>query len=205
MCEKSDPRKKPCERSPSGEFPPARLFCGCFSRFEELLNEVRPLLEEIGGPVSKTSDIFPFPETRLYEPTMGRDLKRIFYVFDRLQPQDCLAAIKQRTCTIEEEIAGSQRWPVKRPINLDPGLVSEGRLVLASTKDRGHRLPRAHGIYEEITLLYFNGAFRPLLWTYPDFKSEPCLAFFEAVREEYLNETRHVRRQIQQRSEKKRF
>jgi hypothetical protein len=124
---------------------------------------------------------------------MGRDLKRVFYVFERLQPQDCLAAVKRRTGELEEEVARSRDWPVARPINLDPGLLSEGRLVLASTKDRGHRLPRADGIYEEITLLYFDGAFRPLLWTYPDFRSRAYLDFFHEVRKEYLAASRDER------------
>ena len=175
-------------------FPPARLFCGCISRFPELLTGLAPRLEALWGPVLRRSPLLEFPDTRLYAPAMGRGLRRIFYVFGGLFPQDCLPAAKRAAGLIEEEIAREASWPVARPINLDPGLLSEGRLVLASTKDRGHRLPRGGGIFEEITLLFFEGAFQPLLWTYPDFRAPETRAFFEQVRGEFLAESRAVRK-----------
>ncbi len=175
-------------------FPPARLFCGCFSAFPDLLAGIGPRLEALWGPIARRSAPLEFPDTRLYAPAMGRGLTRIFYVFGGLFPQDCLPAAKRAACALEEEIAREASWPVPRPINLDPGLVSEGRLVLASTKDRGHRLPRADGVYEEITLLFFEGAFQPLLWTYPDFRAPDVRAFFEQVRAEFLGETREIRK-----------
>ncbi len=178
-------------------FPPARFFCGCFSAFPELLDRVAPRLEALWGPIARKSPALPFPETRLYTPTMGSGLTRIFYVFKGLFPQDCLPGAKRAACALEEEIAREAAWPVARPINLDPGLVSEGRLVLGSTKDRGHRLPRANGVYEEITLLFFEGAFQPLLWTYPDFRAPEVRAFFEDVRAEFLEETREIRKRYQ--------
>lgn len=200
MCEKSEPRGKLSTRSCSGPddpaFPPARLFCGCFSAFEELFDPAGERLAEIFGPILKKSPIFDFPETRVYGPTMGRDLKRIFFVFKNLYPQDGLSEAKKKTCALEEEIRRSRKWPVPRPINLDPGLVAEARLVLASTKDRAHRLPRADGIYEEITLIFFEGSFRPLMWTYPDFRNPDYHRFFEEVRREYLAETREIRRRF---------
>jgi hypothetical protein len=125
---------------------------------------------------------------------MGQGLKRVFHVFGGLHPQDCLAGVKRRAGEIEAEVAGGGRWPVERPLNLDPGLLTVEHIVLASTKDRGHRLPRADGIFEEITLLYFNGAFQPLLWTYTDWRSAEYHEFFELIRAEFLAETRALRR-----------
>ena len=209
MYGKSDRCEKPCERSPPPDsvspFLPARLFCGCFSRFPDLLARIKPRLEAQWGPITRQSPILDFPETRLYTPAMGHDLKRIFYVFEGLWPQDCLAEVKHKTGAIEEEIAKEGDWPVRRPLNLDPGLLTMEHIVLASTKDRGHRLPRADGVYEEITLLYFDGAFQPLLWTYSDWKSQAYHAFFERVREEFRKETRDLRRRFQERQLKQRF
>jgi hypothetical protein len=202
MCAKSDHRKTRCESSwepdPPSPFPPARLFCGCFSAFAELLAEVKPRLEAIGGPIIRASELLDFPETRAYAPTMGHDIKRIFYVFGGLCAQDCLAAVKKQTDRLEAEVRQQREWPVARPINLDPGIVTEGHVVLASTRDRGHRIPRADGIYEEITLLYFDGAFQPLFWTYEDFRRPACIAFFEEVRKDFLTETRSLRRRYQE-------
>ena len=140
-----------------------------------------------------TSETWDFPPTRRYTPVMGHDLKRVFYVFSGLAPQDCLADIKHYTCAMEREVAASGLWPVPRPVNLDPGLVTEGHLVLASTRGRGHRLPRADGIWEEITLLFFEGAFRPLMWTYADWRNPAYHAFFARVRADFMRETREIR------------
>ncbi len=182
-------------------FPPARLFCGCFSAFPALLEALPEELEQQIGPIEERSAPLAFPETRRYGRSMGSGLTRIFFVFKGLYPQDCLAEIKLLTCGIEEKIARSGKWPAARPVNLDPGLLCEGRLVLASTKDRGHRLPRRSGIYEEVTLLFHKGAFRPLPWTYPDFREAPCLQFFEAVRARFMQETREIRRVYRTRAE----
>jgi hypothetical protein len=136
---------------------------------------------------------------------MGHNLKRIFYVFAPLYPQDCLASVKAEACELEEEVARSRAWQVRRPLNLDPGLLTEGRVVLASTKDRGHRLPRANGIYEEITLLFHDGAFQPLMWTYPDWRSAAYRKFFEDVRREFMVETRSERERFRERARRRRF
>ena len=41
-----------------------------------------------------------------------------------------------------------------RRVNLDPGLLSLANLILATTKNRSHRIPLFDGIYAELTLLY---------------------------------------------------
>lgn len=208
MCEKSDLHRKPLKNSwkiETSDFPPARLFCGCFSQYPDLLDGIQDRLSPLFGPVIHKSRHFDFPDTRLYGPAMGAGLKKVFYVFQGLAAQDCLGKVKQATCQLEETIAQEGRWPVPRPINLDPGLVTEGHIVLASTKDRGHRLPRTEGIFEEITLLYFNGAFQPLMWTYQDFQDPEYHAFFAEVRKTFLQESKHLRKQHRAAAEQKRF
>jgi hypothetical protein len=76
--------------------------------------------------------------------------------------------------------------PAPRPINLDPGCIALSKLVLATTKDQAHRIYLGRGIYAEITLTYLNGAFRPMPWTYPDYRTEPYRRFFEQVRADLL-------------------
>ena len=73
--------------------------------------------------------------------------------------------------------AGGARWlgeaggARRRSVNLDPGMLTLGRLMLASTKDNAQRIPLRDGIYAEITLLYRKGKFEALPWTYPDYRS----------------------------------
>ena len=61
---------------------------------------------------------------------------------------------------------------MKRNINIDPGLLTSGSLVLSSTKYSPHRIPIGPGIFAETTLLYEKGIYKPLPWTYLDYKNE---------------------------------
>ncbi|MBN1422858.1 MAG: DUF4416 family protein [Planctomycetes bacterium] len=176
--------------------PPVRaaLFAAVITGLPEYLDEVRAALGERVGPVDGPGPLFPFPDTRTYAREMGRGLRRAFFVFRDLVAQDGLAAVKRATNAIEVALAARRAWPIRRPFNIDPGLITDSRLVLATTKDRAHRIYRGDGIYEEASLAFHAGAFRPLPWTYPDLRQEPVLAYLESVREEYLRRTIEDRR-----------
>ena len=60
---------------------------------------------------------------------------------------------------------------------------STGKLVLATTKDRDHRLYLGEGIYAEVTLHYQGGAWRARPWTYPDCARGDYHEFFLRCRE----------------------
>ena len=59
---------------------------------------------------------------------------------------------------------------LRRTVNIDPGLLSEESLVLATTKASGHRVAIATGLWAEVTLRFERGEYRPLPWTYPDYR-----------------------------------
>ena len=99
---------------------------------------------------------------------MGPDLTKRLVSFERKIDPQTLPSVKRRTNEIEAESAVSGR----RRINLDPGILDLNRFILATTKNRGHRIPLSDGIYGELTLLFVRGAFRPLPWTYADYRSE---------------------------------
>ncbi len=170
--------------------PAAFLFFGVFSGRLDIIDDVRTLVEERYGPLHPRgeSPVFPFPETQSYPKTMGSDLKKRFYVLDKRWPQDGLARVKRDA--VEMEAALGDRWRkragVDRPVNIDPGLINDCRIILATTKDYAHRLYRGEGIWEEITLVYRQGQYRELPWTYRDFKSPEYHRFFEIFREEFL-------------------
>jgi len=63
-----------------------------------------------------------------------------------------------------------------------PYPLTAASLVLATTKDRAHRICLHEGIHAEVTLLYERGGFRPLPWTYPDYRSAEVRSFFERAR-----------------------
>ena len=141
------------------------------------------------GPLHRDgeSPVFPFPQTRTYERTMGATLERKFLVLAAPWPEDGLAAVKLASIAIEDEVRRAGRHPVERPVNIDPGLINDCRVILASTKDYSHRIYRGSGIWEEITLRFEDGAYRAEPWTYPDFRSPLYHEFFGRFRDEVID------------------
>ena len=72
---------------------------------------------------------------------------------------------------------------VPRPLNLDPGYIDLGKLILASTKDHLHRIYLKEGIFAETTLYYSQKAWQKLPWTYPDYQSAGYQAFLTECRD----------------------
>ncbi len=170
-----------------GELSPARpvkLFAGLLTARPEALEYVRPRLEERLGPIELESPVLDFNYTDYYEPEMGPGLKRRFWGFARLEDPEALVDLKLYTNLLEKgcSVAG------RRTVNIDPGYLAPARLVLASTKDFAHRLYLGKGVYGEVTLVYRERGFRPLPWTYPDFRSEGYQQFFRDLRRGYLRQ-----------------
>jgi hypothetical protein len=57
-----------------------------------------------------------------------------------------------------------------------------GQLILATRKDRAHRIYLGDGVYADLHLRYQGGCFRPLDWTYPDYRAPAVLTFFSQAR-----------------------
>ncbi|MEK6733229.1 MAG: DUF4416 family protein, partial [Candidatus Omnitrophota bacterium] len=72
-------------------------------------------------------------------------------------------------------------WSGRR-INIDPGYISDSKLVLATTKDYFHRIYLTSGIYAEVTLRWRRGGFEPFEWTYPDYQSKEYIDIFNTIR-----------------------
>lgn len=148
-----------------GVFPPQKLVICALLSLEDFLSPIRNALEGEFGPIDYQSPLISFDFTQYYEEEMGKDLKRCFFSMKTLVDPSALAQIKIRTNTME----GSFAVDGKRRVNLDPGLITLSRFVLATTKESGHRIPLRDGIWGEITLLYMKKDFQPLPWTYPDY------------------------------------
>jgi len=173
---------------------PVKLLVGMLSAYPGAMAEAEALLADPLGPVQDRSDLFAHEFTEYYRDEMGHPLVRYFVSMERpIRPGD-LAGIKRFTGDMEDRLAEEGDWPVARPVNLDPGYVAPAKLVLASTKNHAHRLYLADGIYGEVTLVYERGAWRPLPWTYPDYRTADYHAFFTRVRERLLAERREAAR-----------
>jgi hypothetical protein len=112
---------------------------------------------------------------------MGAPLFRRLFAFEKLIQQSTLAQIKVRTNQIEQHYGRDG----KRSVNIDPGYLLQERFVLASGKNYSHRIYLSEGIYADLTLIYHQGRFQPLPWTYPDYADGPILGVLERIRHKY--------------------
>jgi hypothetical protein len=133
------------------------------------------------GPTDYESEFLDFKFSAYYNNEMGTPIQRVFLSFETLVDPDSLASVKVRTNAIEQGLADRG----KRKVNLDPGLICQSRFILASTKDSSHRIPLGQGIYGEITLMFEHGTFRPVEWTYPDYRSPEYIKILNEIRDIY--------------------
>ena len=165
---------------------PVKLIVGALAPGEGLLQAAREAVVAQWGAIDVESELLPFDHTTYYAREMGPHLVRRFWAFESLIAPETLPAIKVQSNQIEA------LWAVdgKRQVNLDPGYVSMAKLVLATTKNHGHRIYLGQGIYAEVTLQYRDKAFRPWPWTYPDYGTSRYCALFEGIRRRYLEQLR---------------
>jgi len=139
------------------------------------------------GRMDFLSEIIPFDQTDYYEGEFGGGLKRRFVSFESLcaPDGDGLAEIKLFTNGVEDEFLGPGG---KRRINIDPGVVSLERFVLASCKNFTHRIYLRDGVWADLTLIYTAGEFKDLPWTYPDYKADVMKSWLRQIRARYARE-----------------
>ena len=184
---------------------PVLLIIAAFSPSEETLALGKERAEKAFGPVWRESPVWRFDEfTHYYDQQMGPALLKRFWAFDQLIDPGRLAAIKVETNRWEGEIAEQLSAIVSsegeesaapappRPLNLDPGYIDLGKLILASTKDHAHRIYLSEGIFAETTLMYTRKEWRTLPWTYADYQSAGYQAFFTECRE-HLHDRRKLK------------
>jgi hypothetical protein len=160
----------------------AKLVIGLFMNQRELIRPVADRLVHSFGAIDMISPWFDFSYTDYYEPEMGGPLYRRMLVFTALIQQSDLADVKHQTNAIEDLYAPNGR----RAVNIDPGYLLRERFVLATGKNYSHRVLIGRDIYADLTLIYRNGAFQTLEWTYPDYADSRMRQFLELVRKKYI-------------------
>jgi len=160
---------------------PAKLTVGLLLKEQSLVPELAAALEAEFGDIDMVSPWFPFEYTKYYAPEMGQPLQRRVLVFEELIQQQALARIKLTTNRIEACYARDG----KRQANLDPGYLLYERFVLATGKNYTHRIYIGEQIYADLTLIYQQGEYRALPWTYPDYADTQMRLFLLKVRQKY--------------------
>jgi hypothetical protein len=167
---------------------PVKLFIALITAHDDLFPTVERDLGALFGAIDSASAIFPWTVSDYYESEMGAGLRRRFLSFERLISPEGLAEIKHKTRDVEDRYRRAEGTGRRRRVNIDPGYVDAGKVVLASTKGAGHRMYLRAGIYGETTLLFYDGSFHPFPYTYRDFLWPETLAFLTDLRARYLGQ-----------------
>ena len=164
------------------EIEPVKLVVSVLSSEADVAEKAIGALKKRFGETDFMSKVLDFNYTDYYEPEMGTGLKRLMFAFERLVPPNELSGIKTFTNGIEDCFLTSDG---RRRVNIDPGYLTLEKVVLASCKNFFHRIYLDKGVYAEITLVYKSKDFRPLEWTYPDYKDVPMLEILREIRRIY--------------------
>ncbi len=165
---------------------PGTLLFGFIFTDNQAMREALEGLISRYGPVAMETPTRPFYETDYYDAEMGHGLKRKFLTFKQLVPQDSLIDVKLVSRELERLLSVDGR----RRINIDPGILTLERLVLASSKDFTHRIYLGQGVFADLTLIFQKGHFTCLPWTYPDYSRKDAIVFWEQARAFHLSQLR---------------
>jgi len=160
-----------------------RLICAVCYPNKQAIESATELLIHNFGCIGQSSLSYKFTYTDYYRMEMGQGLQKVFYSFTNLIDPVSIVDAKLITNDIEIQLSHTGR----RTVNLDPGYIEAAKLVLATTKNFGHRIYLGKGIYGDVQLYFKKGGFHTNDWTYPDYKTEQSIEFFEKVRREYLS------------------
>ena len=171
------------------DFEKEKLIIGIIYHDEDVLKTALSILVDEFGEIEAVSEEFSFSKefSTYYDDEIGGEGLRRIYSFRELVDPSRQADIKIRTNEIEAMF--------NRRINIDPGFINHGRLMLATTKETGFRVPLAKGIYTELTLFWARGGWQKFPWTYRDYQSERVQKFITKVRKSYLTERKNVIKQ----------
>ncbi|MGC2062697.1 MAG: DUF4416 family protein [Thermodesulfovibrionales bacterium] len=159
----------------------ALLFVGALYSSSEIFDCILPEMENHFGSVLFQSPVMSWDHSQYYSDELGMPISRRFVFFERLIDASLLSEIKVLTDDIEYRNLKDGR----RSVNLDPGYLTEAKVILASTKNYSHRIYLGRGIYAEQEYIFSKGGYQPLSHTYTDYKNPEYLKVFSQARRQF--------------------
>lgn len=155
-----------------------------------ILEKVKEIMRDNYGEIDFAGDEYDFDFTDYYSEEMGLNLKKKIFSFRELIFPETITEIKWFTYNLEKKFSVTG----KRQINLDPGYITRDNFMLATFKSSPHRIYLRDKVYGEIELIYENGEFKEMRWTYPDYRTKKVKEDLESVRTIYLYQLKELRR-----------
>ena len=173
------------------EFEKEKLIVGVIYNDLEVYEKALAMLKNAFGEIDGESERFSFSKdfSSYYDDELGGEGLRVIFSFKEPVDASRQAEIKEMTNEMERILSEDGN----RRINLDPGFINHGRLMLATTKSAGFRIPLKNGIYTELTLFWAKGEWHKLPWSYRDYQSERVQKFLTEVRKIYLNQRKNMK------------
>jgi hypothetical protein len=167
---------------------PVKLFVAVLAAGDQFWRSLEVELSAVFGSIDLSSSALEWSASLYYEKEMGSGLLRKLFSFEGLRSPMALVECKHRARFLENRYR--EALTHQRRVNIDPGYLEAGKVVLASTKNANHRIYLNSGIYAEATLCYVGGNFLPYEYTYADYRWPETLEFFGCVRRRYLEQLR---------------
>ena len=173
------------------DFEKEKLIVGVIYNDEQVYNKALRMLIDEFGEIDGESERFSFSRefSDYYDDELGGEGQRVIFSFRETVDPSRQAEIKTKTNEMEKLLSDECG---NRLINLDPGFINHGRLMLATTKKAGFRIPLSDGIYTELTLFWAKGEWHKLPWSYRDYQSEKVQKFLTETRKRYLAERKET-------------
>ncbi|MEA3306085.1 MAG: DUF4416 family protein [Candidatus Omnitrophota bacterium] len=166
-----------------------KLAIGFIFKDGKALRKAELLVSKKFGPADFESGLIDFLRTEYYKDEFGENLKRKFISIERPANPENIYKVKLITGALENKIS---RFG-KRTVNIDPGYITESKLILLTTKDYSHRVYLKKGVYAESTLRFQNGTFSSHETTYPDYKSKDYIKIFNDIRNLYRKQLKSAK------------
>ena len=148
--------------------PPVRPIVAILWADRDALDAAKEVMVEAWGELDYEGADHVFDATDYYRSEMGEGLHRRLVSFRELMSPESLVERRLRSGSIEDSLRG----PNGRRVNLDPGYLDLGKVVLASLKGLSQKIYLGRGVYADLLLRFHSGAYRPFDWTFPDFRDQ---------------------------------
>ena len=165
----------------------AAIYNPNFFEKEKIVN----IIEKKIGKIDYISIDYNFSShTNYYLDEMGEPLYRFFVSLKELNYADKLVNYKLLSDIIEKNEFSIDG---KRKVNLDVGYIDYDKLILASFKYRSQKIYLGSNVWADLILIYTKKNFKPLEWTFHDFKTDLYYKTLKEIRDLFIKKLREVK------------
>lgn len=168
---------------------PVLVIISIISLEDKLKAIARTGLESRFGKAELESPLYPFDLSDYYEKEMGYSLTRRWFCFSKLWDASELVEWKYFCESIENDHLDDKG---NRKVNIDPGYLDYGKLVLASFKSAPDKIYMGRGVWAHTCLRYGNGSFMAPDHSFPDFEDGRFNDFMLEARRLYRQMLRRI-------------